>query len=222
MRIVIAEDAALMREGLTALLDALGHQVLHAATDAEELHNAVNALANDLPDVLITDVRMPPTHTDEGLVAALAIRERYPTVAILVLSQYLGGQYASRLLTQAEAQPGGVGYLLKDRIGHLADLDRALHTVAAGGVVVDPKVIDELLGRRHHPLAQLTDREKSVLSLMAQGRTNEQIGEELYLSIGTVEKHIRNVFDKLSISPTDGNRRVLATLRWLSVHDPRS
>ncbi|UNX54201.1 response regulator transcription factor [Georgenia sp. TF02-10] len=218
MRIVIAEDAALMRAGLTALLDALGHRVLHAAKDAEDLNRAVDSHADDPPEVIITDVRMPPTHTDEGLVAALALRERYPAIAILVLSQYLGGEYASRLLATAESQPGGVGYLLKDRVGHLTELDRAIHTVAGGGVVVDPKVIDDLLGRRHHPLAQLTGREQDVMSLMAQGRTNEQIGEELHLSIGSVEKHIRNVFDKLSITPTDGNRRVLATLRWLSFH----
>lgn len=222
MRIVIAEDATLMREGLTALLDALGHQVLHAASDAQELRHAVDSLADDLPEVVVTDVRMPPTHTDEGLLAALAIRESYPTVAILVLSQYLGGEYASRLLAQAQAQPGGVGYLLKDRVGHLAELDRAIHTVAAGGVVVDPKVIDDLLGRNHHPLAQLTTRETDVLKFMAQGRTNQQISEELHLSIGAVEKHIRHVFDKLNIDPTDGNRRVLATLRWLSFHDPHS
>lgn len=222
MRIVIAEDAALMREGLTALLDALGHQVLHAASDAQELRRAVDSLADDLPEVVVTDVRMPPTHTDEGMLAALAIRESYPTVAILVLSQYLGGEYASRLLAQAQAQPGGVGYLLKDRVGHLTELDRALHTVAAGGVVVDPKVIDDLLGRNHHPLAQLTARETDVLKLMAQGRTNQQISEGIHLSIGAIEKHIRNVFDKLNIDPADGNRRVLATLRWLSFHDPHS
>ncbi|MEO3930843.1 response regulator transcription factor [Micromonosporaceae bacterium B7E4] len=216
MRIVIAEDAALMRDGLTTLLGALGHEIVHAAKDAEQLRNVVDALKTDLPEVIITDVRMPPTHTDEGLLAALAIRERHPAVAILVLSQYLGGEYASRLLTRAETQPGGVGYLLKDRIGHLTELDRAIHTVAAGGVVVDPKVIDDLVRRNYRPLDQLTPRERDVLTLVAQGRTNQQISEDLHLSMGAIEKNIRNVFDKLSITPADGNRRILATLTWLS------
>ncbi|MDW5327028.1 response regulator transcription factor [Plantactinospora sp. KLBMP9567] len=222
MRIVIAEDAALMRDGLTTLLGALGHEIVHAAKDAEQLRSVVDALETDPPEVIITDVRMPPTHTDEGLLAALAIRERHPTVAILVLSQYLGGEYASRLLTRAETQPGGVGYLLKDRIGHLTELDRAIHTVAAGGVVVDPKVIDDLVMRNRRPLDQLTPRERDVLTLVARGRTNQQISEDLHLSMGAIEKNIRNVFDKLSITPADGNRRVLATLTWLSFRNSQS
>lgn len=210
MRVVIAEDAAILREGLARLLTDRAHEVCAAVSDAEALRVAV---AEHLPDAVIADIRMPPTHTDDGLRAAVAIRRDFPSIGVLLFSQYIETRYAVRLL---ETGAGGVGYLLKDRVGNVADFVSALERVAAGGTALDPEVISELLRKPDAGLASLTAREREVLGCMAEGRSNSGIAARLVLSEGAVEKHIASIFGKLSLEPEAGdNRRVLAVLRYL-------
>ncbi|MEW1840248.1 response regulator transcription factor [Nonomuraea angiospora] len=211
MRVVIAEDAVLLREGLVGLLERFGHTVAAAVGDAPAL---LAAVAEHRPDAVVTDVRMPPGFADEGLRAALELRERHPDLAVLVLSQYVEQTYAAELL-----EPGngaGIGYLLKERIGDVREFVDALDRVAAGGTVVDPEVVRQLLRRRRDPLARLTPREQEVLGLIAEGRTNASIAKELFVTEAAVAKHIANIFAKLDLPPTaDGHRRVLAVLEYL-------
>ena len=213
MRVVIADDAALVREGLSRILTEAGFEVVGEASDASRLISLVRAKQ---PDVAVVDIRMPPTHTDEGLAAAAEIREHFPETAVLVLSQYLEPQYAMRLVEHA---PSGVGYLLKERVGRIDELTDALRRVAAGECVVDRLLVEELLEQQRYadPLAQLTPRERQILGLMAEGRSNQGIRETLWLSPKTVETHIRSLFNKLGLrdAPED-NRRVLAVLAYLS------
>src|SRR5579859_3583187 len=212
MRVVIAEDAALLREGLTRLLEDRGHVVSAAVSDGDAL---LTAVAGHHPDVAVVDIRMPPTHTDEGLRAALKLRQDYPGTGVLVFSQYIETRYAARLL---EGNASGVGYLLKDRVADVAEFAAALERVAAGGTALDPEVVSQLLGasRRSAGLASLTPREIDVLSLMAEGRSNAGIAASLVVSGGAVEKHVASIFAKLSLPPSEGdNRRVLAVLRYL-------
>ncbi|GAA0449536.1 response regulator transcription factor [Streptomyces olivaceiscleroticus] len=210
---MIAEDSALLREGLARLLADEAHEVTAAVGDAEAL---LTAVAGDPPQVVVVDVRMPPTHTDEGLRAALEIRRRWPGTAVLVLSQYVEGRYATELLGGGS---GGVGYLLKDRVMQVEEFLDALERVGRGGTAFDPEVVRRLLARsaRTDPLQRLTARERDVLELMAQGCTNVTIAERLHVSRSAVEKHINAIFDKLGLYGTTGySRRVLAVLRHLS------
>jgi DNA-binding NarL/FixJ family response regulator len=212
VRIVIAEDSVLLRAGLTRLLTEADEEVVAAVGDAEAL---VDAVDRHQPDLAIVDVRMPPTHTDDGLRAALEIRGRWPVVGILVLSQYVEERYASELLA---GDTGSIGYLLKDRIADVAEFVDAVRRVGAGGAVLDPEVVAQILARsrRRDPLAALSPREREVLGLMAEGRSNSAIAQQLVVSDGAVEKHVGNIFMKLGLSPTEGDhRRVLAVLRWL-------
>jgi DNA-binding NarL/FixJ family response regulator len=212
MRVVIAEDAALMREGLVGLLADRGHDVCAAVTDAESL---LAAVAEHRPDVAVVDIRMPPTHTDEGLRAALTLRRDHPGTGVLVLSQYIETRYATQLLTGNAA---GVGYLLKDRVADVGEFVDTLSRVAAGGTALDPEVVSQLLGarRRAHGLGELTPRERDVLALMAEGRSNAGIAGALTVTGGVVEKHVANIFGKLGLQPGEGdNRRVIAVLRYL-------
>ena len=212
MRVILAEDSTLLREGLVRLLAEEGHEVVAATADAEAL---LAAVAADPPDVAVVDVRMPPTHTDEGLRAALDIRRRHPGVGVLVLSQYVEKRYATDLLS---THSQGVGYLLKDRVAQVQEFLDALERVGAGGAAFDPEVVRQLLARTTHvdPLNELTARERDVLAQMAQGHTNAAIAGRLYVSRSAVEKHINAIFDKLRL-PRDGgySRRVLAVLRYL-------
>jgi DNA-binding NarL/FixJ family response regulator len=212
MRVVVADDVMLTRQGIVRLLRDAGIDVVAEAEDADGLLRHVR-LAR--PDAAIVDIRMPPTHTDEGLVAAQAIRTEHPAVGVLVLSQYVEESYARDLLADGR---GGVGYLLKDRVQDLDSLVDALDRVASGGTALDPEVVAQLLVTRRvtDPLATLTAREREVLGLMAQGRSNAAIAEELVVSAGAVEKHVGNVFAKLGLEPSDtDHRRVLAVLAWL-------
>jgi DNA-binding NarL/FixJ family response regulator len=212
MRVTLAEDSTLLREGLVRLLAEEGHEVVAAVGDGDAL---VAAVAADQPDVVVVDVRMPPTHTDEGLRAALRIRERWPGVGVLVLSQYVEKRYAVDLLT---GQPEGVGYLLKDRVAQVGEFLEALVRVAGGGAAFDPEVVRQLLARTSHtdPISRLTERERTVLDHMAQGHTNATIAEQLHVSQSAVEKHVNAIFDKLDLSHVTGySRRVLAVLRYL-------
>jgi len=212
MRVVIAEDAALMREGLIRLLEDRGHQVPAAVADGDAL---LAAVAEHRPDVAVVDIRMPPTHTDEGLRAALELRRRHPGTGVLVFSQYIETRYAAQLLAGGAA---GVGYLLKDRVADVAEFADALARVAAGGTALDPEVVGQLLGAARHTrdLATLTPREREVLALMAEGRSNTGIATTLVVSDGAVEKHVASIFAKLGLPQSEGdNRRVLAVLRFL-------
>lgn len=213
MRIVIAEDAAIMREGLTMLLQERGHDVVDTVADGETL---LESVALHLPDVAVIDVRMPPTHTDEGLRAALALRRRHAGVAVLLFSQYVETRYAAQLLAE---NPAGVGYLLKDRVADVGEFVDALSRIAGGGTALDPEVVSQLLGasRRGAALSHLlTAREAAVLGLMAEGRSNAAIAERLVVTQGAVEKHVANIFLKLALPISDNdNRRVLAVLRYL-------
>ena len=212
VRVVIAEDSGILRDGLTQLLTDRGFCVLRAVGDADSL---VHAIADDPPDVAVVDIRMPPTFTDEGLHAAIDVRRQHPGVGILVFSQYVETRYAAELLAGGAA---GIGYLLKDRVADVADFADALTRVASGGTALDPEVVTQLMGvsRRTDVLAALSAREREVLALMAEGRTNSAIAASLVVSEGAVEKHIANIFTKfdLPVSPTD-HRRVLAVLRYL-------
>ena len=211
MRIVIAEDSVLLRAGLTKLLTDGGFEVAAAVPDADRLLRAVE---EHRPDLVVVDVRMPPTHTDEGIRAALVIRRQYPDVAVLVLSQYVEERYATDLLS---VRTSGVGYLLKDRVAQVSDFLDALRRVAAGGTALDPEVVDQLLVRRRDdPMDRLTPRELDVLRLMAEGRSNNGIVDALRVSSSAVEKYVGNIFAKLDLPPSDtDHRRVLAVLRWL-------
>ncbi|MEU4741008.1 response regulator transcription factor [Actinosynnema sp. NPDC023658] len=212
MRVVIAEDSTLLREGLSRLLVEAGFDVVAAVEDATALTAAVD---EHRPDVAIVDIRMPPTHTDEGLRAALVLRRQYPATGVLVLSQYVRVSYAAELL---DAGADGVGYLLKDRVSDLAEFTSAIRRVGAGGSAFDPEVVSRLLVRRRDDSDdRLTDRERAVLALMAEGRTNQAIAQRLFIAERTVEKHCTSIFTKLdlSASPHD-HRRVLAVLRYLN------
>lgn len=210
LRVAVADDSVLLREGLVRVLQEAGVEVVGAFGDAEALLAAVPALA---PDAVVLDVRMPPTFRDEGVRAAIALRAEHPGVAILLLSQYVEVAYAQELLA---AGTGGVGYLLKDRVVSLDEVRDALERVAAGGTVLDPEVVTQLMARRVDPLQSLTAREREVLELMAQGRTNAAIAGTLFIGVGAVEKHISSIFGKLGLDDAAGDhRRVLAVLAWL-------
>jgi DNA-binding NarL/FixJ family response regulator len=217
VRVVIAEDSVLLREGLTRLLTDRGHEVVAGVGDAEALVRTITALADagELPDVVVADVRMPPTHTDEGVRAAVRLRASHPRLGVLVLSQYVEEQYATELLAGSSH---GVGYLLKDRVADVREFVDAVVRVAEGGTALDPEVVAQLLGRsrKQDVLAALTPREREVLGLMAEGRTNSAIASRLVVSHGAVEKHVGNIFLKLGLAPSDGDhRRVLAVLTYL-------
>ena len=218
LRVAIAEDSAILRDGLVALLTRRDHEVVVAVADAEALVAEVDRLADaaQVPDVVVSDIRMPPTHTDEGLRAALALRERYPALPILLFSQWVETTYASRLLA---GDARGIGYLLKDRVADVGEFVAALQRVADGQTVLDPEVVAQLMGaaRAADPgLGRLTTREREVLDLMAQGRSNGAIAEALYLSYGAVEKNVASIFTKLDLPPDAADhRRVLAVLRYL-------
>jgi len=212
VRVVIAEDNLLLREGISALLRDDSFDVVAAVPDAPQLLSAVAALA---PDLAIVDVRMPPTHTDEGLRAALEIRSRWPGVGIVVLSQYVEERYATELLAGDTRR---TGYLLKDRVADVSEFIASLRRVAGGGTALDPEVVRQLLarGRARGPLTRLTARELEVLSLIAEGHSNSSIGEVLVVSTGAVQKHVASIFGKLELPPDDrSHRRVLAVLSYL-------
>jgi DNA-binding NarL/FixJ family response regulator len=212
MRVVIADDSVLLREGLIRLVEENGHTVVAAVGDGPSL---VEAIAGHRPDVSIVDVRMPPTHTDEGLRAAVEARRKVPGSPVLVLSQYVEVEYADDLLAD---RVGAMGYLLKDRVSEVAEFLDALRRVAAGGTVLDPEVVGQLLVRRRRddPLRNLTPREREVLGLMAEGRSNTAIARKMVVTEGAVEKHVRNIFTKLDLPPDEEqHRRVLAVLAYL-------
>ena len=211
MRIVVADDSLLLREGLQLLLAEAGHDVVGSVGDGPAF---VARMLADRPDLGIVDVRMPPSHTDEGLRAAVEVRREWPDARLLVLSQYVEVSYADDLLA---AGTGGVGYLLKDRVSDLDDFLGSVAAVAAGGTVLDPLVVRQLMGRRRDPIADLTPREREVLSLMAEGRSNAAIAEALTVSVAGVEKHTQRIFAKLGLSPDDDaqHRRVAAVLAFL-------
>ena len=212
MRVVIAEDSALLREGLVRLLEDRGYEVDAAVGDASSL---LEAVAEHHPDVVVTDIRMPPTHTDEGMRAAAELRRQYPEIGVLVLSQYIETTYATALLA---GNAGGVGYLLKDRVADAAEFADALERVAAGGTALDPEVVTKLMraSRQIGGLGALTPREREVLELMAEGRSNAAIAEAMVISSGAVEKHVSTIFGKLRLPSSDAdNRRVLAVLQYL-------
>lgn len=214
MRIAVADDALILREGLARLLQEAGFEVVGLAGDAEQLLELVE---RSQPDVAVIDIRMPPTHTDEGLRAANTIRERWPAVAILVLSQHVNPRYAIELLS---AGTDGVGYLLKERVSDLGELSSSLTRVGEGGSVLDPAVVDQLVGRTRpgsDPLEHLTERERDVLALMAEGRSNRAIAERLFVTEHTVEKHVKSIFGTLHLPPSpDDHRRVLAVITYLN------
>ncbi|WP_243058979.1 response regulator transcription factor [Nocardioides sp. SR21] len=211
MRVVVADDSMLLREGLQLLLAEAGHEVVASVGDGPSF---VEAMAEHRPGIGIVDVRMPPSNTDEGLRAAVAVRRSWPEARLMVLSQYVEVSYADDLLATGD---GGVGYLLKDRVSDLDDFLGALAAVAAGGTVLDPLVVRQLMGRNRDPLADLTPREHEVLSLMAEGRSNAAIADALSVSIAGVEKHTQRIFAKLGLRPDDdaAHRRVAAVLQFL-------
>jgi DNA-binding NarL/FixJ family response regulator len=212
VRVILADDSVLLREGLTRLLDDAGHEVVAAVGDAPAL---LDAVGRHRPDVAVVDVRMPPTHKDEGLRAALEIRERLPGIGVLVLSQYVEQHYAARLLAGSTE---GLGYLLKDRVSEVGDFLDSLERVRAGGTAFDPEVVRQLLARttRADPLSRLSPREGEVLRLLAQGFVNAAVAERLHVSLSTVEKHVNAIMEKLDLPRDPGySRRVLAILRYL-------
>ena len=214
LRVVLAEDAVLLRVGLVEILTRSGHEVVAAVGDAETLAQAVD---DGRPDIVITDVRMPPGFRDEGLKAALALRACHDRLPVLVLSQYVATAYATQLLTDCGDGTGGVGYLLKDRVGEVSEFLDALTRVAAGETVIDPEVVRVLLRQQSadRPLGRLTPREREVLALMAEGLNNQTIAHRLVITEASVVKHSSNIFMKLDLDPTEGNRRVLAVLAHL-------
>jgi DNA-binding NarL/FixJ family response regulator len=210
LRVVVADDSVLLREGLLRLFDEAGFETVGAFGDAESLLDEIGRLA---PDVAVLDVRMPPTFRDEGVRAAIRIRSEHPGVAVLLLSQYVEVSYAQELLSAGE---GGMGYLLKDRIASLAELQDAITRVAGGGTVLDPQVVREMLLRRSDPLESLTPRETEVLQLMAEGRTNAGIASRMGIGVGGVEKNVTAIFQKLALEDSGSDhRRVLAVLAFL-------
>ncbi|MBT2400161.1 response regulator transcription factor [Streptomyces sp. ISL-100] len=219
LRIVLAEDAVLLRAGLVELLTRSGHQVVAAVGDAEALARAVD---EERPDIVITDVRMPPGFRDEGLKAALELRDRHDQLPVLVLSQYVATAYATQLLSGDGRDAAGLGYLLKDRVGEVSEFLDALRRVADGQTVIDPEVVRVLLTQQtaSRPLRQLTPREREVLALMAEGLNNQLIARRLSVTEASVVKHSSNIFMKLNLGPTDGNRRVLAVLAHLRGESP--
>ncbi|GAA2871433.1 response regulator transcription factor [Microbacterium arabinogalactanolyticum] len=208
MRILICEDSVLLREGLVRLLEDAGHEVVAALPDTDGLMDAV---VDTDPELCILDVRLPPTFTDEGIRAALAIRAGHPSLPLLVLSQYVEERYASDLIA---AQGGALGYLLKDRVADVAEFIESVQRIASGATVLDPEVVAQLLTRRNRDerMLRLTDRERTVLALIAEGKSNGAIAALLFLSEASIEKHITAIFQKLGLEPEDGNRRVLAAL----------
>jgi DNA-binding NarL/FixJ family response regulator len=212
LRIILAEDSILLREGLVRLLTEEGHEVLAAVGDGASL---IHEVEQAVPDLIVVDIRMPPTHTDEGLRAALEIRRRWPELGVLVLSQHVEKNYAIQLLASDTA---GVGYLLKDRVSRVEEFLDSLNRVREGGAAIDPEVVRQLLARTTHvdPLSRLTNREREVLDQMAQGHTNAAIALKLHISQSAVEKHVNMIFEKLDLTRTTGySRRVLAVLRYL-------
>ena len=214
MRVVVADDAVILREGLARLLEEAGFAVVGLASDADELLELVE---REAPDVAVVDIRMPPTHTDEGLRAALEIRRRRPQTGILVLSQHVNARYALELLADGT---DGVGYLLKERVSDLDELSASIERIGHGGSMLDPIVVGELVGRRRHgpnALEHLTQREREVLALMAEGRSNRAIAERLFVTEHTVEKHVKSIFGTLALPPSpDDHRRVLAVVTYLN------
>jgi DNA-binding NarL/FixJ family response regulator len=213
VRVVLAEDSVLLREGVARLLREAGFEVVGQASNADELLLKVRSYS---PDVAIVDIRMPPTHTDEGLRAAQEIRERYPATGVLVLSQYAEPAYAMELLSESAE---GVGYLLKDRVSDVNEFCAAVKRVAEGGSALDPTVVSQLVGRRRRddPVSELTPRETEVLELMAEGRSNQAIGERLFITPRAVEKHVTSIFGKLGLAAAaEDHRRVLAVLAFLN------
>jgi DNA-binding NarL/FixJ family response regulator len=214
MRIALADDAVILREGLARLLNEAGFEVVGLAADAEALLDLVERTR---PDLAIIDIRMPPTHTDEGLRAAKVIRERWPAIGILVLSQHVNTRYALELLS---AGTDGVGYLLKERVSDLGELSSSVRRVGQGGSVLDPAVVSELVGRRRpgdNPLERLTAREREVLALIAEGRSNRAIAERLFVTEHTIEKHVKNILGSLDLPQSpDDHRRVLAVITYLN------
>ena len=210
LRVAVADDSVLLREGLIRVLAEAGAEVVGGYGDADRLLADLPSLR---PDLAVLDVRMPPTFRDEGVRAAIEIRRTHPRIGILLLSQYVEVAYAQELLASGS---GGVGYLLKDRVASLAQLQDAVKRIAAGGTVLDPEVVSQLLGRRHDPLESLTPRELEVIGLMAEGRTNSAIAESLFISTGAVEKNVTSIFGKLGLEDSGSDhRRVLAVLAWL-------
>jgi DNA-binding NarL/FixJ family response regulator len=210
LRVVVADDSVLLREGLVRVLGEAGHEVVGAFGTADELLVEAPKLK---PDLAVLDVRMPPTFRDEGVRAAIRLRSDLPDTGILLLSQYVEVAYAQELLGSGS---GGVGYLLKDRVASLRDLEDAIDRIAHGGTVLDPEVGTQLLGRRNDPLASLTPRELEVLQLMAEGRTNAAIGQQLFIGVGAVEKNVTSIFGKLGLEDSGSDhRRVLAVLAWM-------
>jgi DNA-binding NarL/FixJ family response regulator len=210
VRIVIADDAVLLREGAARLLEEAGFDVVGQAGDADDLIRKVRA---HKPDVAIIDVRMPPDNSDDGLRAALSIREELPDVGILLLSQYVEDRYIGELLAGGTE---GIGYLLKDRVGEIERFTEAVRRIANGGSVLDPEVVAQMVGRREEPLSELTDREREVLALMAQGYSNRAIAETMFVSERGVERHVTSIFAKLGLQATgQEHRRVLAVLQYL-------
>jgi DNA-binding NarL/FixJ family response regulator len=212
VRILICEDSALLREGIARLLEDAGHDVVAALPDARDLDETVLATA---PELCILDVRLPPTHTDEGIRAALRLRAAHPALPVLVLSQYVEERYASELIA---GRGGAVGYLLKDRVADVSEFVETIEAIGAGATVFDPEVVAQLLGRRARDerMQRLTDRERTVLALIAEGKSNQAIAKTLFISEGSVEKHITAVFQKLDLEQDEhGNRRVLAALAHL-------
>lgn len=214
MQVVVADDAVILREGLARLLTEAGFEVVGLAGDAEELFTLVEELH---PNVAIVDIRMPPTHTDEGLRAAKAIRERWPETGVLVLSQHVRAAYALELLSDGT---DGIGYLLKERVSDLDELASSVERIGQGGSALDPIVVEQLVGRPRRSddaLEHLTDREREVLALMAEGRSNRAIAQQLFVTEHTVEKHVKNIFATLRLPPSaDDHRRVLAVLTFLN------
>jgi DNA-binding NarL/FixJ family response regulator len=212
MRLVLADDSVLLREGIARVLSEAGFEVVGQAGDAEELLLKVRSYS---PDVAIVDIRMPPTHTDEGLRAAKEIRERFPGTGVLVLSQYVESGYAFELLSESAE---GVGYLLKDRVSNLEDFAAAVRRVGEGGSALDPAIVSQLVGRhrRDDPVSSLSPREREVLELMAEGRSNQAIAERLFITLRAVEKHVTSIFQKLDLPADEADhRRVLAVLTFL-------
>jgi DNA-binding NarL/FixJ family response regulator len=212
MRVIVAEDQLLTREGIVSLLEGAGVDVVAQVGDADEL---LRQIPRHKPDIAVMDIRMPPTHTDEGLVAAGRIRTNYPQMGVLVLSQYVEVSYALRLL---EHQPGGIGYLLKERISDVGNLTDALSRIAAGETVLDPSIVAQLMGRqrRNNPLRRLTEREREVLALVAEGRSNKGVALQLFVTERTIEAHLTQIFAKLGLSGSDlQHRRVLAVVTFL-------